>query len=102
MYLCILSINSIENILFFGVIVGESNIQFLLNKLFAGGIESILVIALVIIAGLLYERHRLVKLLNKKDEKLDQIIDDYHKGNITIADAFNSVRLVLYEIKAKL
>lgn len=80
----------------------DNTIQFLLTKIFSGGPESILAISIAINAGLLYERHRLVKRLEMKDEKLDQIIDDYHKGNITIADAFTSVKLVLFEIKARL
>lgn len=77
-------------------------IKFALEKLFSGSPEALLMIAIAIVGGLLWERNRLVKLLEKKDDKIDQIIDDYHKGNITLADALTSLKLVLFEIKSKL
>ena len=42
------------------------------------------------------------KIIEKKDEKLEKIVDDYYKGNITLSDALTSLKIVLYEIKAKL
>lgn len=80
----------------------EKIIQFGLERLFSGGPEALLMIAVAIIGFLIWERNRLVKLIEKKDNKIDQIIDDYHKGNITLADALTSLKFVLFEIKAKL
>lgn len=45
---------------------------------------------------------RLTKQLEKKDEKIYKIIDDYSKNNITITEAMNGLKMVLIEIKAKL
>lgn len=56
----------------------------------------------LIIWHLLVERNKLVEDNKKKDEKIDKIIDDYYKGNLTLTEALNSLKLVLYEIKGKL
>lgn len=80
----------------------EALVNFLLTKLFSGGPESLLAVAIAIIFWLVFDRQQLQKRLEKKDEKIDQIIDDYHKGNITLADALTSLKIVLFEIRAKL
>jgi hypothetical protein len=56
----------------------------------------------LIIVFLWLERRRLLHELEKKDDKIDRIIDDYSKGNVTLGEALNSLKLVLYEIKGKL
>ncbi len=56
----------------------------------------------LIIWHLLQERKKLVADSEKKDERLEKIIDDYHKGNLTLTEAFHSLRLVLVEIKSKI
>lgn len=40
--------------------------------------------------------------IKEKEGKIDKIVDDYHKGNLTIAEAMNSLRHVLTEIKGRL
>lgn len=40
--------------------------------------------------------------VQKKDERIDKIFDEYHKGNITMIDALNSLKLVLFELKGRI
>jgi hypothetical protein len=74
----------------------------LFDKVISGGPEAIIALLLLALLGLLWERKRLLEQLSKKDEKIDKIIDDYHAGNITLADALNSLKNVLFEIKGKI
>jgi hypothetical protein len=74
----------------------------LFEKLMGGGSEAIISILLLFIILLLWERKKTQELLEKKDERLEGIIDDYHDGNITLADALNSLKQVLFEIKGKI
>lgn len=67
-----------------------------------GGPPAVIAVLLLVIVGLIFERKRLLAELIKKDEKIDKIIDDYYKGNMTLSDALNSLKMVLYEIKSKL
>lgn len=81
--------------------MGDS-IAFLIGKIVSGGPEAIISGCVLLISLLLIERHRLLKLIEKKDEKIDHIVDDYYKGNITLSDALTSLKIVLFEIKARL
>ena len=76
----------------------------ILNLLTNGkqGVEVLPVIMGLIIWHLLDERKKLIAENQKKDERIDKIIDDYHKGNLTLTEALNSLKLVLYEIKGKI
>ena len=49
-----------------------------------------------------WDRIRLIKELEKKEAKLDKVIDDYYKGNISLTEALNGLKIVLAEIKGKL
>lgn len=80
----------------------DTIIEKLLLALFNGGPQAIIAVLLMVIIGLFLERRRLLGELLKKDEKIDKIIDDYYKGNMTLSDALNSLKSVLYEIKSKL
>ena len=77
----------------------ETVIQLLVGVTQAGGPAALIGVLVLIIGFLFYERTRLLKEVEKKDEKLEKIIDDYYKGNMTISEAFTSLKLVLYEIK---
>ena len=80
----------------------DNLIQNLLNALLSGGPHAIIAVLVLIIIGLLVDRHRLVKDVGRKDEKIEKIVDDYYRGNITLTDALNSLKNVLYEIRLKL
>ncbi len=80
----------------------DAIIEKLLLALFNGGPQAIIAVLLMVIIGLFLERRRLLAELIKKDEKIDKIIDDYYKGNMTLTEALNSLKSVLYEIKSKL
>ncbi len=76
----------------------------ILNLLTSGksGAEVLPIIMGLIIWHLLDERKKLIAENQKKDERIDKIIDDYHRGNLTLTEALNSLKLVLYEIKGKI
>ena len=74
----------------------------MLTAMIEGGPPAVIAVLLLVIVGLIFERKRLLAELIKKDEKIDKIIDDYYKGNMTLSDALNSLKMVLYEIKSKL
>lgn len=76
-----------------------------LLKLFTEGKSAADVLPIimgVIIMFLLNERKALVAENKKKEEKIDKIVDDYYRGNLTLTEALNSLKLVLFEIKGKL
>lgn len=80
----------------------EEIISNLITVLLGGGPKSIIAILLIAIILLVLDRRRLVADIEKKDSKIDQIVDDYYKGNLTLSEALNSLKVVLYEIKARL
>lgn len=67
-----------------------------------GGDGALTAILLGAIGFLGWYCWRLTKQLEKKDEKIYKILDDYSKNNITITEAMNSLKMVLIEIKSKL
>ena len=79
-------------------------IELIVSALFGGGPPELLVIAglLIAVGALLRERRRLLAEIQKKDDKIDKIIDDYYQGNMTLSEALNSLKSVLYEIKGKI
>lgn len=80
----------------------ENFIGQLLAAAMSGGPQAIIAILMVVIIILFLERRRLVKDIERKDQKIEKIIDEYYKGNITLAQALNSLKVVLFEIKSKL
>jgi len=79
----------------------DSIITNLIAILVSGGPQAVIAVLVLFIVLLLLDRKRLNAELSKKDIKLDKIIEDYYKGNLTLSEALNSLKLVLYEIKAK-
>lgn len=69
--------------------------------LVSGGPQAIIAVLILVIVMLIFDRKRMNAEMSKKDDKLDKIIDDYYKGNTTLSEALNSLKMVLYEIKAK-
>lgn len=76
--------------------------EILLPAMFSGGPAAIIAILLVAVGVLYLERRRLLEEIRRKDDKIDKIIDDYHNGNMTLSEALNSLKNVLYEIKGSL
>lgn len=77
-------------------------LKLLVENIATGGSVAIITLLLLFVGLLIWDRRRLIKDLDKKEEKIDKIIDDYYKGNMTLTDALNGLKLVLVEIKAKL
>lgn len=82
----------------------DNIIGMILNLLTSGkqGVEILPVVMGLIIWHLLDERKKMLEDSKRKDERIDKIIDDYHKGNLTLTEALNSLKIVLYEIKSKI
>lgn len=80
----------------------EALFEKLIGALLSGGPQAIIAILLLFITVLILERRRLLQSIDKKDERIDKIVDEYHKGNMTLSEALNGLKLVLYEVKSKL
>jgi uncharacterized protein YbgA (DUF1722 family) len=77
-------------------------LQKIMEAVLGGGPTAVIAILLAIVGFLVWDRKRLIASLDKKDLKIEQIVDDYHKGNITLVEALNSLKMVMIEIKARL
>lgn len=73
----------------------------LITSMIGGGPQGVIALLICAIVLLIIDRRRLSSEIERKDTKLDKIIDDYHSGNLTLAEALTSLKNVLYEIKAK-
>lgn len=80
----------------------ESLIEKLISALLGGGPQAIIAILLIFIGLLVLERRRLLNDIQRKDDKIEKIVDDYYKGNLTLSEALNSLKIVLFEIKSKI
>lgn len=79
-----------------------SEVLNVLSNIMNGGPHAIIVILLLIVAALIWDRKRLQADVVRKDEKIDKIVNDYYEGNLTLAGALDSLKTVLYEIKARM
>ncbi len=76
-----------------------------LFKYVSGQDHSVAVVPMILCAIiwlLIRDRKRLEDELKRKDEKIEKIVDEYFKGNMTLTEALNSLKLVLFEIKGRL
>ncbi|RYF06452.1 MAG: hypothetical protein EOO77_26865 [Oxalobacteraceae bacterium] len=80
----------------------ESIFEKLVVALLGGGPQGLIAILCLIIALLIVDRKRILKEVERKDEKIEKIVDDYYTGNKTLGEALTSLKLVLIEIKAKI
>jgi hypothetical protein len=79
----------------------DNILSIIIGQILHGG-PQIIALLILIIGLFLYDRRRLTKEIAKKDERLNKIVDEYYKGNITLSESLNAIRLVLFEIKTKL
>jgi hypothetical protein len=79
----------------------DSVISSLIAVILQGGPEIVAVLLLFIVL-LLFDRKRLIADVNRKDARIDKIVDDYHQGNITVSEAMNSLKIILFELKSRI
>lgn len=80
----------------------EATIGTILTTIMGGGPQAIVAVLLVVIWFFFMERRRLLNIIVKKDDKIEKIVDDYARGNLSLADALNSLKNALGEIKSRL
>lgn len=80
----------------------EAFLNVLITSVTAGGPGAVIVLLMVFVGLLIWDRKRILTDVDKKDQKLEKIIEDYHKGTLTITEALNSLTMVLMEIKGKI
>lgn len=68
----------------------------------SGGVKGVLALLSLFIAVLLWDRKSLQENLEKKEEKIEEILDNYYKGNLTLSEALAGLKVLLSEIKSKL
>lgn len=79
-----------------------SGVVDIISGIINGGPHAIMIILLLVIVGLIWDRKRLIDDVKKKDDKVEKIVNDYYEGNLTLAGALDSLKSVLYEIKSKI
>lgn len=80
----------------------EGIVTNMLDAVLSGGPKAIIALLVMIICALLWERSRLLAEITRKDSRIERILDDYTRGNTTLAEALNQLRMVLFEIKSKI
>jgi hypothetical protein len=83
-------------------VVLEGIVTGMLEAVLGGGPKAIIALLVMFIGALLWDRRRLLSEISRKDDRIERILDDYAKGNTTLAEALNQLRMVLFEIKSKL
>lgn len=68
----------------------------------SGGFKGIIALLLIFIGLLLWDRKHLQENLEKKEEKIEEILDNYYRGNLTLSEALSGLKVLLAEIKSKL
>lgn len=70
--------------------------------LISGDPKSIILLLIITIVMLLFDRNRLLKNNIEKDKKLEKVIEDYYLSNLKLAEALNNIKNILSDIKTRL
>lgn len=79
----------------------ENILGLLMSQIFHGG-PSVIAILILTVICLIIDRRRLEKEISVKDERLGKIVDEYYRGNISLSEALQGIKLFLAEIKISL
>lgn len=71
----------------------------LITSFATGGPAGIIAFLVVVVIILLREISRLHAEISRKDDKYGEVIEDYYKGSLSLAEALNSFKALLLEIK---
>lgn len=74
----------------------------LVEEIVKGGPGAVIAILLGIIVAMGFIIWKLWNAMTKDREKIEKLFDDYHKGNLTMVETLNGLKMVLMEIKAKI
>ena len=80
----------------------DATVQTLIANLLTGGPPGIIALLMLVIAGLLWDRRRIFSDDARKDQKLDAMMENYHKSSVSVGEALSSIKMVLMEISTKL
>ena len=76
-----------------------SSFDLFVSAFMNGAPGIIALILLIIIVMMLVERHNIINSILKKEARIDTIVNDYYKGNMNVAEAMNSLKAMLSEMK---
>jgi Tfp pilus assembly protein PilO len=79
-----------------------SSIIEIVNSLLMGGPHAIVVILTIAMVALLFDRKRLMNELERKETKLDEMVESYQKSTLALAESLNALKVVLAEIRGSL
>jgi hypothetical protein len=74
----------------------------IISVLAAGGPPAVICVLVLVILALWLDRRRLIADLEKKEGRIDKIVDDFYRGNLTLSEALNSLRNTLNELRNRL
>lgn len=80
----------------------EEAVKTLLAVIRNEGSSAVIALLILMNGYQVYERHQAQKRFDAKDERLHQLLDDYHQGTLTLNETITSFKYMLLEIKAKL
>ena len=89
--------------------VNPTTVEHAANYLSSGSISAVIFILIAVIAGLVWERNRLLRKLDRmtkeifdtKDKELNSLkttIDLYYQGNLKLSEALTEIKTVLSSI----
>lgn len=64
--------------------------------------SGIILLLLLFIVFLLWDRRKMQETIDKRDRQIARIADNYYKGNMKIVEALNQLKMLLIEIKGRI
>lgn len=84
----------------------EKALLTLLDQVIAGGPGAIIALLLAFSGFLVWDRLKLIKAMKNNSteykESLKQVVENYHRGQISMIEAFSEIRIILAKIEGRL
>lgn len=78
-----------------------ADLMSLVTTLSQGGPAAIITLLIMTVAYLHRDNVKLKSILAEKDKRTEAIVDKYYSGNLSLADALNSLKATLFELKSR-